>query len=190
MPENKDKVYTIWDSEPDFEDWKEELQSDYPDLSEDELHSLMYEINGDYLADERLNLSDVKVPNGICCIGDLGLWMGRRCGYPNVSLGQVSDCLRSFCSDLCHTHIYVDEKGELRTRETHHDGTNFYWFRAYKPGVTENQKERLKDLIHSGQSEKAKAYMRRTTYRLGDLIGDVYGWTFPHRPKSSIQATA
>lgn len=32
--------------------------------------------------------------------------------------------------------------------------------------------------------------MRRITYRLGDLIGDVYGWSFPHRPKISIKKTA
>lgn len=186
MCENMDKVHTIWNSTPDFEDWRADLHSEYPDLSETELRDLMYEINDDYLGDEQMNLRSINVPNGICCMGDLGLWMGRRCGYPKHELNQVTDCLRSFCDSMCDTHIYVDEKGELRTREAHHDGTNFYWFRAYKPNVSEAQKERLHDLLYSGQAEKAEAYMRRITYRLGDLIGDVYGWTFPHRPKLSI----
>ena len=132
------------------------------------------------------------MPNGICCMGDLGLWFGRRSGYPNSRLDNVSDCLRSFCTGMSDILIYVDERGELRSRETHHDGTNFYWFRAYKPGVSEAQKQRLKDLIYScqGQTERAEAYMRRITYRLGDLIGDVYGWRFPHRPKATRKAPA
>lgn len=190
MCANKAEVHTIWNSAPDFDDWKDELQSEHPGYTENELRTLMYEINGDYLDDERRNLGDIEIPNGICCMGDLGLWYGRRSGYPKDQLNQVSDCLRSFCDSMSDVHIYVDDKGELRTREAHHDGTNFYWFRAYKPEVSENQKERLKDLLYSGQTEKAEAYMRRITYRLGDLIGDVYGWSFPHRPKISIKKTA
>ena len=185
---NMEKVHLIWDSAPDFDDWKDDLMEDYPDATEDELRGLMYEINNNYLDDARLELSRIMIPNGICCLGDLGLWYGRRTGYSKHKLVSVSDCLRSFCDSMCETYIYVDEKGELRTREPHHDGTNYYWFRAYKPEVTEAQKEHLEELICSGQEEKAEAYMRRITYRLGDVIGDVYGWKFPNRPKASLHA--
>lgn len=184
---NMEKVHLIWDSAPDFDDWKDGLMEDYPDATEDELRELMYEINNGYLDDARMELSRIEIPNGICCLGDLGLWYGRRTGYPRCKLSSVSDCMRSFCDSMCETFIYVDEKGELRTREPHHDGTNYYWFRAYKPEVTEAQKERLEGLISSGQEQKAEAYMRRITYRLGDAIGDVYGWKFPNRPKASLQ---
>lgn len=41
----------------DYDDWKDDLEADYPDLSEQERIALMYEINGDYLDDERMNLN-------------------------------------------------------------------------------------------------------------------------------------
>lgn len=41
----------------DCEEWRNDLETDSPDLSEDEYISLMYEINGDYLNDERVNLN-------------------------------------------------------------------------------------------------------------------------------------
>ena len=77
----------------------------------------------------------------------------------------------------------MDEDGDLRIREAHHDGTNYYLFRAYRPEVTEVQKEALWDLAHTGQ--EYESLMEQLTYRLGDLIGDVYGWTFPNRPECS-----
>lgn len=38
----------------DYDDWKADLEEQYPDLSEDERISLMCEINNDYLGDERM----------------------------------------------------------------------------------------------------------------------------------------
>lgn len=34
--------HIIWDSNPDFEDWREGLEEEYPNLSEDELRDKMY----------------------------------------------------------------------------------------------------------------------------------------------------
>ena len=79
----------------------------------------------------------------------------------------------------------MDEDGDLRIREAHHDGTNYYLFRAYRPEATEEQKEALWDLAHTGQ--EYESLMEQLTYRLGDLIGDVYGWTFPNRPECSVK---
>lgn len=178
--------HVIWDSQPVFEDWKDGLQDEYPDCSEAELRDLMYELNNDDLEEEKSNVRDILIPNGIICVGDLGLWRGRASGiYKNGDLKEVADCLRFFCDGMSELTIYVDGKGELRSRETHHDGTNYYWFRAFKPEVSEEQKERLRDLIYNNQDYEP--YLRRITYRLGDLIGNVYGWKFPHRPKASIQ---
>ncbi len=177
--------HIIWADNPDFEDWREDLQEQYPECSEIELRNIMYETNSEYLEDERSTLSRIPIPNGIACVGSLGLWHGRVTGIPKGgALRSISDCLRSFVNGMSYCTFYVDEKGELRTEESHHDGTNYYWFRAYKPDTSEAQKERLNELIYNNQ--EYDAYLRRITYRLGDLIGDIYGWTFPHRPKASI----
>ena len=77
----KEERHIIWtDYGLDYEDWRDDLEADYPDLSEDERISLMYEINGDYLDDERANLN-VQLSQPILVVGDLGLWNGRRMGY-------------------------------------------------------------------------------------------------------------
>ena len=43
----KEERHVIWSNYGlDYEDWRDDLEADYPDLSEDERISLMYEING------------------------------------------------------------------------------------------------------------------------------------------------
>ena len=52
------KEHTLWSNiDLDFEDWRAELEAEYPDDSEDELRRKMWEINDDYLEDERRNLN-------------------------------------------------------------------------------------------------------------------------------------
>ena len=50
--------HIIWgDIDLNLDDWRENLQEDYPELSETELYQKMYDINGEYLDDERANLN-------------------------------------------------------------------------------------------------------------------------------------
>ena len=47
--------HIIWSNYAlNYDDWKADLEAAYPDLTEDERIALMYEINGDYLDDERV----------------------------------------------------------------------------------------------------------------------------------------
>ena len=92
MSEDK---HIIWSNYAlDYEDWRGDLEAEYPELSEDERISLMYEINGDYLDDERMNLN-VQLSQPILVVGDLGLWNGRRMGYKEIPSGNIRDCLYS-----------------------------------------------------------------------------------------------
>lgn len=50
--------HIIWSNYAlDYEDWRVDLEAEYPDLSDHERENLMYEINGNYLDDERANLT-------------------------------------------------------------------------------------------------------------------------------------
>lgn len=80
----KDGRDIIWSNDIDYDDWREELEEQYPDLTEAERMELMYELNGDYLDDERSNL-DIQLSRPILVVGDLGLWHGRRMGYNTIS---------------------------------------------------------------------------------------------------------
>ena len=138
----KEERHVIWSNYGlDYEDWRDDLEADYPDLSEDERISLMYEINGDYLDDERANLN-VQLSQPILVVGDLGLWNGRRMGYKEIPSGNIRDCLYS---DTDYSTWYVDRLGDLRCDAIHHDGTNFYLYRVYKDSASPSQIELLKE---------------------------------------------
>ena len=116
-----DDRHIIWSNVAlDYEDWRDDLEAEYPDLTEEERISLMHEINGEYLDDERVNL-DIQLSGPILVIGDLGLWHGRRSGYKEIRSGNIRDCLYA---DTDYSTWYVDKLGDLRCDAVHHDGTN------------------------------------------------------------------
>ena len=144
----KDGRHIIWSNDIDYDDWREDLEEQYPDLTEAERMERMYELNGDYLDDERSNL-DIQLSRPILVVGDLGLWHGRRMGYKEIPSGNIRDCLYSE-RDIDYSTWYVDKNGDFRCDAIHHDGTNHYLYRAYKDGVSDTQIENLKEKIYRG----------------------------------------
>ena len=75
-----EQKHIIWSSDVDYEDWRADLEEQYPDLSEQERMELMVEQNNDYLDDERCNLN-IQLSRPILLIADIGRWDGRYPGY-------------------------------------------------------------------------------------------------------------
>ena len=166
--------HIIWSNcNLDYENWREDMEAEYPELSEDERISLMYEINSDYLDDERCNLN-IQLGSPILVIADLGFWYGRRSGYKEIESGNIRDCLYG---DTDYSTWYVDKRGDLCCDAIHHDGTNHYLYRVYKDGVRESQIELLKEKLYRGIATRAD--ITRVTRRLGDDIAKVYGFSIP-----------
>ena len=177
-----EQKHIVWsDMNLDLNDWRDDLTEQYPDASEDTLISKMYEINNDYLDDARANLN-IQLSQSIIIIGDLGLWNGRAHGYKMIDSGNIKDC---FYSDCDMNEWYVDKLGDLRCNAVHHDGTNYYLYRAFKDGVTDSQIERLQDKLYAGTATRQD--ITRVTKRLGDDIGKVYGWQFPTRVHKEVE---
>ena len=65
-------------------------------------------------------------------------------------------------------------KGDLRATFYHHDGTNYYLYRAIMKTATEEEIDELEDKIY--YQTVTRADICRTTRRLGDMIARVYGW--------------
>ena len=169
------RKYIIWSNKIDMDDWREDLEAEYPGRSEDELYKITCDINAEYLDDERMNLNiTLSVP--IICIADLGLWNGRRQAYKLIGSGNISDCLR-----YGHDYVewYVDSDGEFRCEDTHHDGTNCYRYRA----LTGNA-DLITELLCNGKATEED--IERHTKRIGPIIGDVYGWQFRDRAASDL----
>ena len=177
----KEDRHVIWSNyDLDYEDWRDDLEAEYPELTEDQRIALMYEINGDYLDDERVNLN-IQLSQPILVIGDLGLWYGRRSGYKVIESGNIRDCLYA---DTDYSTWYVDRLGDLRCDAIHHDGTNHYLYRAYKDGVRESQIDLLKDKLYRGIATRAD--VTRITRRLGDDIARVYGFSIPRARQAPV----
>lgn len=175
--------HLIWSNyDLDYDDWKDDLEAEHPDLSERERIDLMYQINSDYLDDERINLN-ITLSRPILVIADLGLWYGRRQGYKEIESGNIRDCLYD---DNDYVTWFVDKNGDFRCDSIHHDGTNHYLYRTYKDGVSEEQIENLKWKLYHGQATRKD--ITRITRRLGDEIGKVYGWEFPQRKPREVVA--
>ena len=174
-----DRKHLIWSNRDlDYEDWRTDLEDEYPGLTEEERILLMYEHNDDNLDDERINLN-IQLSQPILVIADLGLWNGRHSGYKEIPSGNIRDCLYSDCD---YNTWYVDRLGDLRCETVHHDGTNYYLYRVYKDGVTTEQIDRLKEKLYSGTATRSD--ITRISRRLGDEIGRVYGWSFPTQSRS------
>jgi len=104
--------HIIWSSDPDYEDWRGDLEEQYPELSEQERMELMVEQNNDYLDDERCNLN-IQLSRPILLIADIGRWDGRYPGYAEIKSGNIRDCLYS---EMDYSTWYVDRLGDLRCR--------------------------------------------------------------------------
>lgn len=177
----KEDRHIIWSNyDLDYEDWRDDLEAEYPELTENQRIALMYEINGDYLDDERVNLN-IQLSQPILVIGDLGLWYGRRSGYKEIESGNIRDCLYA---DTDYSTWYVDRLGDLRCDAIHHDGTDHYLYRAYKDGVRESQIDLLKDKLYRGIATRAD--VTRITRRLGDDIARVYGFSIPRARQAPV----
>lgn len=163
----------IWqDIHLDLEDW-DGLREDYPDYTEAQLIDEMYELNYQYLEDERSNLK-IQCGTDILVIGDIGRWNGRVKGYKLIESGRISDCLSTECDTA---EWYVDRDGEFRSTQHHHDGTNYLYYRKFKSGITDERKEILLERIYDGKATQKE--IDRYTEKLGGVIGKVYGWEFP-----------
>ena len=167
----------IWTSQPNFEDYREDLMENFPDSSEEDLRDILQRSNWDALQFDREELAH-RYGDSILVIADLGLWDGRHSGYKEIESGNLMDCFEP-SRDTLDIEWFVDRNGDLRCNDYHHDGTNHYLYRVWKDNISEAQKDNLRLKLYRG--EFSRADITRSTKRLGDEIGKVYGWTFPER---------
>ena len=78
--------YRIWsNADLDYEEWKDWMEEEYPTLSDDERVAMMYEENGHYLEDERLNL-DIQLSQPILEWQAHGIQRNSQRQYPGLPL--------------------------------------------------------------------------------------------------------
>lgn len=166
----KNKInHTIWNSEINIEDWKDFLDQEEDErgesISDEEKFELAYNLNQEYLDEERLNLN-VETKGTIVAIADLGFWNGRIGGYKlfadNISNIFITEC------DIAHW--FVDSK-DLKFVGSHHDGTHYITYREMK---NENKVEEFCELIYSGKI--TDEIIKKYTKSLRPYVKNVYGF--------------
>lgn len=174
---SREPIRHIWQNyELNLEDWKEgllenrELNNLPTDVDEDTLREEMYELNNNYLDDERMNLN-IKTEGRIVCIADIGLWNGRRTGYKLYG-HNVGECL-TFFSDCDYADFYVD-RYDFRCKQTHHDASTYAVFRELKPNLSSDQVNNFLWKIYQGKVTQKD--ITRYTNSLKERIKKVYGW--------------
>ena len=63
----KDGRHIIWSNDIDYDDWREELEEQYPDLTEAERMELMYELNGRLFGRRALQSEHSALPTHSRC---------------------------------------------------------------------------------------------------------------------------
>ena len=161
-----------WDDFCCFNGYNEE------DLTEDKKWDIAYEVNAEYLDDERANLN-IDVHSPIIAIADLGLWDGRRTAYKTIKSGNIADCLYS---EEEYVEWYCDAHDFKATME-HHDGTNYVLYRMRKENITETEWAGFLYKIYTGKVKRAD--ITRCTKSLQPFIAKVYGWKYREYPHTN-----
>lgn len=163
----------IWSNmDLNIDDWRDGY-AEFCEINEIEqgdeydLYSWMEDTNALYLDDERANLNK-QLDGDILIIGDLGLWNGRANGYKiaHANLNAIFDVV----GDISE---FYGDGNEIRATVCHHDGRNYYQFRAIRKG---RSIEKLLDAIYNGDyiSPQKLNYYTRSIF---PDVARVYGWT-------------
>lgn len=131
-----------------------------------DIYNWMEDTNALYLDDERVNLNK-RINGDIIAIADVGRWNGRFSGY--IILDNNINSIFNIQDDL--TEFYGDGR-DIRATGVHHDGRNYYLFRAARPG---RDIDKLLTAIYNGEyiSPQKLNYYTRSIY---DDVAAVYGW--------------
>ena len=169
------KMHTIWSNEyVAIENLEKEIREnpdEFSEVNQENSWERACELNNEYLEDEKVNLN-IDVGEEIIVIADLGLWYGRRSGYKLIHSKNIADCLTGTCGD--YVTWFVDDLGDLNCRDCHHDGTNLYLYRAWKPGISYAQRSYFMQKVAIGKATRKD--ITRYTQRIGDKVAEVYGW--------------
>ena len=155
----------IWTNDIDIEDWRDDIEANYPDeeLTESELWNIANETNEGYLDDEKANLNK-ELGNNLVIIANLGLWFGRRSAWKVLKGTNLNDIFEGTEGDYITWYV---EDGEVKCDDIHHDGTNHYTYRVLKDGVDRFEFE---EAMYDCED------IDKYTDKLGKLVGEVYGW--------------
>lgn len=176
------KKRILWSDDIDLADWREYYDfvndEDQQPKDDDELYRWAVEDNALQLDELRFELNTAEelrhvCDDGVVIFGTLGLWTGPTPGYRLLVSTDIGDCFQPTlkCQSACEW--YIDELGDLRLDEAHHDGVNHYTYRVWKPGLSKQQIQNFCSKLYWGEATRKD--INRYTRSLGKPIAKYYG---------------
>lgn len=132
-----------------------------------EFYNVCNDINSEYFNDETLNLNK-GLDNYIIALADLGLWSGRKSGYR--ILGNNLNSIFNVGED---SNTYYADSYNIRSENTHHDGTNYILYRKLKPNVDRNL---IENVLYKNNYTLTKQQISYYTESLLPYVKEIYGW--------------
>nr|DAD55782.1 MAG TPA: hypothetical protein [Bacteriophage sp.] len=134
----------------------------------------MIDTNNLYLDDEKGNLN-IQTEGDIIIIAKLGLWNCFPIAYKYIpsNCRNISNCL-CFEPNCDYAEWWVDFHNNLRSRQTHHDGTHQLLYRELKPNLSWKQKDNFFNKIL--QRTLTSKDITKYTRSIGKQICEIYGW--------------
>lgn len=180
MSKKNTNKHIVWSNyNLNLDDWMEGIKEnldinevDYSGQSREQFEDMMWETNNEYFHDEQANLN-IPTEGRIIAIADLGLWNGRRMGYKLKDEKNIRACL-SFDADCGYGEWWVDSHNNLRSRQSHHDGTHFILYREVKPEITSDQLDNFCWKLYNGKATSKD--ITKYTRAIGKRVKNIYGW--------------
>ena len=176
----KSNPHIIWSNyDLNLDDWIDDIKEsldecgvDYSKWEEYKFYEEMLDLNDMYFEDEKSNLN-IPTEGRIIEIADVGLWDGRRMGYNLLNEHNIKACL-NFKRDCEYAEWWVDSHNNLRSKQTHHDGTNYILYREVKPEITSDQLDNFCWKLYRGKATSKD--ITKYTRAIGKQVRNVYGW--------------
>ena len=180
MSKKNTNKHIIWSNyNLNLDDWIDDLKErldecgvDCSEWDENKFYEEMVEVNDLYFEDEKCNLN-LPTEGRIIEIADVGLWNGRRMGYSLLNEHNIRACL-NFKRDCEYGEWWVDSHNNLRSRQSHHDGTHFILYREVKPEITSDQLDNFCWKLYNGKATSKD--ITKYTRAIGKRVKNVYGW--------------
>lgn len=178
----KNNKRIIWSNyDLNLEDWIEDIKENHKDCeiddsdwTEEMFYQEMIDYNYMYFGDEKVNLN-IPTEGDIIIIAKLGLWNAYPTAYKYIPSNRrnISNCL-VFEPHCDYAEWWVDSHNNLRSKQTHHDGTYQMLYREFKPNISWKQKDNFFNKIL--QRTLTSKDITKYTRSIGKQIREVYGW--------------
>lgn len=178
----KTNKHIIWSNyNLNLEDWIEDIKENLKfcgvnisTWTREMFEQEMIDTNNLYLDDERCNLN-IPTESDIIIIAKLGLWNAYPTAYKYIPSNRrnISNCL-CFETGCGYAEWWVDSHNNLRSKQTHHDGTHQLLYREFKPDISEKQKDNFFNKIL--QRTLTSKDITKYTRSIGKQICEAYGW--------------